>query len=82
MKENFGDCRAPPFNIAESPPFVVKLGVEVASNWYPATTVLMTTTFYHAVYAIAAIVYGAYVASLVIRVRRATARLEAAKRQS
>ena len=41
-----------------------------------------TTAFYHAAYAIAAIIYGGYVASLVVRARRARARLDAAKHQS
>ena len=40
------------------------------------------TAFYHAVYIIAAILYGGYIASLAVRVKRARARLEAATRRS
>lgn len=40
------------------------------------------TGYYHAAYIIAAFMYGGYIVSLVVRARRANARLDAAKRQS
>ena len=40
------------------------------------------TRYYHAAYIIAAVVYGGYVVSLIIRARRTMAKLEAAKRWS
>ena len=39
-----------------------------------------TTVYYHAVYVIAAAIYGSYVASLILRARRARARLDAIPR--
>jgi hypothetical protein len=42
----------------------------------------LVTGYYHAAYTIAAIVYGGYVVSLIIRSRRAMARLESATRWS
>jgi hypothetical protein len=40
------------------------------------------TWYYHAAYLIAAVVYGSYVISLIVRARRASAKLEAATRRS
>ena len=36
------------------------------------------TRYYHAAYIVAALVYGGYIISLIVRARRARARLEAA----
>ena len=39
------------------------------------------TSFYHAVYIIATVLYAGYIVSLAVRTRRARARLEAASRR-
>jgi hypothetical protein len=40
------------------------------------------TGFYHAAYTVAALIYGSYIAALVIRARRARAQLEAVTRST
>jgi hypothetical protein len=40
------------------------------------------TSYFHAVYAIAAVIYAGYIVSLIVRTRRARARLESATRRS
>lgn len=40
------------------------------------------TGFYHAAYTIAALIYGTYIVSLIVRARRVQARLDAVKPSS
>lgn len=45
-------------------------------------TIQQVSGYYHAAYIIAAVVYGGYIVSLIVRGRRASAKLDAATRSS